>query len=366
MKPLRFFYVPNETVEGDQVGPRKAFGLLHAEGALSAYAAYSYLVKRRSAPTHAHALTDLLAAVDAFQPDVIYFQHLNNSYPVDSDYIRRLKAVKSRPKFVWHEADAYGRYIKPFDATMRAALAETDLAVVVGLGYLADIVRRAGAKRVLHSPHSYDDVRFGQPWEAPLRRKYDAIMIANLTCLKRIPFLYMPGGRNRKVMSRAFHAAYGDRYAVFGAGQGWKGEPYCRGPIPFDAQERTIRSSWLTVNWGQFDEVSMYSSDRLPISLATGVPHITNYQRGYEHLFPGIQGVYFVRSPQEALDVADFLLSKPREELAAIGAAGVAYARERLNATRVYRDVVTAIREQLFELDDVPDRRAIDVPRLVA
>ncbi len=366
MKPLRFFYVPNETIEGDQVGPRKAFGLLQAAGVLSAYAAYSYLVERKRAPSHAHALADLLSAVEAFQPDVIYFQHLNGSYPVDVDYIRRLKAVDSRPKFVWHEADAYGRYIKPFDATMKAALAETDLAIIVGLGYLADLVRRAGAKRVLHSPHSYDDVRFGQPWEAPPSRTYDAIMIANLTCLKRVPFLYMPGGRNRKLMSRAFHAAYGDRYAVFGAGQGWKGEPYCRGPIPFDAQERTIRSSWLTVNWGQFDEVSMYSSDRLPISLATGVPHITNYQRGYEHLFPGAQGVYFVHSPEEALDVADFLLSKPREELMAIGAAGVAYARERLNATRVYRDVVTAIREQLFEADDAPDRRANERPRLVA
>jgi hypothetical protein len=348
MRPLRWFYVPNEVVEGDQVGPRKAFGLLHGEGLLSAYAAYSYLVERTKAASHAQALEGLHAAVDAFQPDVIYFQHLNGSYPVDSAYVRRLKSVASRPRFVWHDPDPYGRFVKPIDATMKAALAETDMAVVVGLGYLAEHVRRAGAKRVLFAPHSYDDERFGQSWEPTPTRPYDAIMIANLTCLKRMPFLFMPGGRNRKVMSRAFHAAYGERYAVFGAGQGWKGEPYCRGPIPFDAQERTIRSSWLTINWGQFDEIAMYSSDRLPISLAAGVPHITNHQRGYEHLFPDARGIYFVHSPAEALDVADFLLSKPREELAAIGAAGVAYARERLNATRVYRDVVTAIREQLF------------------
>lgn len=351
---MRFFYVPNEAVEGDQVGPRKAFALLHAQGALSAYTAYSYLVERRQAADHAQALERLHAAVDAFQPDVIYFQHLNGSYPVDSAYVRRLKDVASKPKFVWHDPDPYGRFIKPVDPTMKAALAETDMAIVVGLGYLAEHVRRAGAKRVLFSPHSYDDERFGQPWEPTLARRYDAIMIANLTCLKRIPFLFLPGGRHRKTMSRAFHAAYGDRYAVFGAGQGWQGEPYCRGPIPFDAQERTIRSSWLTINWGQFDEIAMYSSDRLPISLATGVPHITNHQRGYEHLFPGARGIYFVHSPAEALDVADFLLSKPRAELAAIGAEGVAYARERLNATRVYRDVVTAIREQLFGLATEP------------
>lgn len=348
MKPLRFFYVPNEGTEGDQVGPRKAFRLLHEQGVFSAYTAYSYLVERGKAASHGQALERLLAAVEAFQPDVIYFQHLNGSYPVDSAYVQRLKSVASKPKFVWHDPDPYGKFIKPLDTTMKAALAESDMAILVGLGYLAEHVRRAGAKRLLFAPHSYDDERFGQAWQPTLTRTYDALMIANLHCLKRVPFLYMPGGRNRKVMSRAFHRAYGERYAVFGAGQGWQGEPYCRGPIPFDEQEHTIRSSWLTINWGQFDEIAMYSSDRLPISLATGVVHITNHQRGYEHLFPNAPGIYFVHSPAEALDVADLLLSQPREQLIEIGAQGVTYARERLNATRVYRDIVTAIRQQLF------------------
>ena len=365
MKPLRFFYVPNETRLGDQVGPRKAFELLAREGVFSAYTAYSYLVERGKVEGHRQALEDLHAAVQAFQPDVIYFQHLNRSYPVDRAFVRALKSVASKPKFVWHDPDPYGRFIKPLDATMKAALAESDMAILVGLGYLAEHVRRAGAKRVLFAPHSYDDERFGQAWQPTRQRPFDAIMIANLTCLKRIPFLYLPGGRKRKVMSRAFHAAYGNRYAVFGAGQGWKGEPYCRGPIPFDAQERTIRSSWLTINWGQFDEIAMYSSDRLPISLAGGVVHITNHQRGYEHLFPNAPGLYVVHSPAEALDVADFLLSMPREQLIGIGAQGAAYARERLNATRVYRDIVTAIGEQLF--DDVqPETRSHGKPRALA
>lgn len=348
MKPLRFFYLPNEATEGDQIGPRKAFRTLHEAGDLSAYTAYSYLVERTRAPDHEQALRDLHAAVEAFQPDVIYWQHLNGSYPVDSAYLRSLKAVASTPKFVWHDPDAYGRYIKPLDATMKTALAECDMAILVGLGYLADLVRRAGAKRVLFSPHSFDSERSGQPWVPTRTRRFDAIMIANLTCLKRIPFLHMPGGRTRKLMSRAFHNAYGPRYAVFGAGQGWKGEPYCRGPISFNVQEQTIRSAWLTLNWGQFDAIPMYSSDRLPISLASGVPHITNHQPGYEHVFAGAPGLYVVHSPAEALDVADYLLSQPREQLIEIGRQGAAHAHERLEATRVYRDVVTAIREQLF------------------
>ena len=359
MRRLRFFYVPNEMVEGDQVGPRKAFGLLHAQGVFSAYLAYSYLVERSKATSQAQALEWLHAAVDAFQPDVIFFQHLNGSYPVDAAYIRRLKGVASRPKFVWHDPDPYGRFIKPIDPVMKAALSETDLAVVKGLGHFSAAVRRAGARRVLFAPESFDDERFARGGPPAMTRPLDAVMIANLTCLKRIPWLFMPGGRSRKTTARLMHRALGERFAVFGAGQGWRGEPYCRGPIAFDQQETAIRSAWISMNWSQFDEIPFYFSDRLPISLAAGVPHVTNHQRGFEHVLGQAQGVYFVHSPAEALDAADYLLSLPREHLVEIGQQGLAYARERLNATRVYRDVVTAIREQLFDdAGDVHERHA--------
>ncbi len=348
MKPLRFFYAPNEGTEGDQIGPRKAFRLLNGEGVLSAYTAYSYLVEREKALNHNHALEQLHAAVQAFQPDVIYIQHLNGSYPVDRAFLQRLKSVASRPKFVWHDPDPYGRFIKPVDATMKAAVAESDLAVVKGLGYFAEALREAGARRILFAPESFDDERFARGGPLSTSRELDAVMIANLTCLKRIPWLYLPGGRSRKRTAELLHQAYGDRFAVFGGGQGWHGKAYCRGPISFERQEAVIRSSWISVNWSQFDEIPFYFSDRLPISLAAGVPHITNYQRGFEHVLPDARGVYFVRSPAEALDVADYLLSLPRERLLEIGAQGAAYARERLNATRVYRDIVTAIQQQLF------------------
>ena len=348
MKPLRFFYVPNEGTEGDQIGPRKAFRLMREDGVFSAYTAYSYLVEREKAISHGQALERLLAAVEAFQPDVIYFQHLNGSYPVDSAYVRRLKSVASKPKFVWHDPDPYGKFIKPIDATMKVAVAESDMAVVKGLGYFAEGLRRAGASRILFAPESYDDERFSRLGPGATTRDFDAVMIANLNCLKRIPWLYMPGGRSRKTTARLLHGAYRDRFAVFGSGQGWRGEAYCRGPIPFDAQEAAIRSSWISVNWSQFDEIPFYFSDRLPISLAAGVPHVTNYQRGFEHVLPDARGVYFVHSPAEALDVTDYLLSLPRERLIEIGQQGLTYARERLNATRVYRDIVTAIRQQLF------------------
>ena len=101
-------------------------------------------------------------------------------------------------------------------------------------------------------------------------------MITNLHNIKRVPGLHLPGGRQRKQLANAFHKGLGERFAVYGGGTGWKGRPYARGPIPFHEQGDKIRSAWMSVSWDQFPALPMYSSDRLSISLASGVPHLTN------------------------------------------------------------------------------------------
>ena len=241
----------------------------------------------------------------------------------------------------------YGHIVKPLNTTISAVLAESDLCFLGGTGYLAELARKAGAKHIRYAPHSYDSIRFGTPWQPTLTRRYDAVMIANLTCLKRIPWLFMPGGRNRKSTAQALYKQLGNRFVVYGAGQGWLNEPYCQGPIAFDKQDSIIRNSWMSVNWGQFDKIAMYSSDRLPISLACGVPHITNYQTGYEHLFNNIPGLFIIKSPKEMVYVALYLLSLTIEKRNELSFQAVEYAKKNLEATIVYKDIVTVTQEQL-------------------
>ncbi|MGZ8944559.1 MAG: glycosyltransferase family protein [Methylococcaceae bacterium] len=345
---MRWFYVPNENTEGDQIGPRMAFEKLHTEGVFSAYMAYSYLVRQQALTNHQDALNEFLETARAFAPDVIFIQHPGNGYPMDRAYLQQLKALPSRPKLVLYEADPYGQLIKRMNSTLCAVIAETDICYLVGTGYLAEIAHKAGAKKVRFAPHSYDSQRFGTPWQPTLTRQFDAVMIANLTCLKRIPWLFLPGGRSRKLTAQALYRQLGDRFALYGAGQGWKGEPYCRGKIAFDNQGEVIRDAWMSVNWGQFDEIAMYASDRLPISLACGVPHITNYQPGYEHVFNNIPGLFIIKSPQEALDVALYILSLTIEQRNEMGFQAAEYARKHLEATVVYTNIVSVINEQLF------------------
>lgn len=345
---MRWFYLPNEHVAGDQVGPRMAFEQLHEQGVFSAYEAYSYLVERKNAGSFRDAQDALIDAAQRFAPDVIFSQHINQLYPVDRDFVRRLKAIPSRPKLVVHEGDPYNRLRKRIDPTLAATFAESDMAVLVGLGTLADLALEAGAKTVRFAPHSYDSQRFGGDWTPSVQRRWDAVMIANCSYYKRIPGVYLPGGRQRKQCAEALWGALGERFAVFGGGQAWQGRPYARGHLPFDQQGATVRDAWMSLNWHHFDEISMYSSDRLPISLACGVPHITNWQEGYSHLFEGIPGCFVVRSPREMRDVALYLLSLPVERRNELGAQAADYARRHFEAKVVYGDLVRMIREHFF------------------
>lgn len=344
---MRWFYLPNEESEGDQIGPRMAFEKLHEEGAFSAYQAYSYLVERKKAAGLREAQETLVEAARAFAPDVIFAQHINHAYPVDRVFMRRLKELPSRPRLVIHEGDPYNRWRKPIGASLAATFAEADIVVLVGLGSLADLALEAGARKIRFIPHSYDSRRFGTPWTPTRTRKWDAVMIANCVNYRRIPGVYLPGGRQRIQAADALHRVLGDRLAVFGIGRGWSGKPYAKGALPFDDQVGAVRDAWMTVNWQQFPEISMYSSDRLSIGLACGVPHICNRQEGYAHVFDQIPGCYFVHSPREMRDVALYLLSLPVERRIEIGEQAAEYGRSHFEATVVYRDLVLALRDDL-------------------
>jgi spore maturation protein CgeB len=107
----------------------------------------------------------------------------------------------------------------------------------------------------------------------------------------------------------------------------------------------------MSVNWGQFDEIGMYCSDRLPISLACGVPHITNYQPGYEHVYANIPGLFIVKSPREAADVAIYLLSLNIDTRIELGLQALDYARRKLHASVVYADIAAIVEETFFSED---------------
>jgi len=328
-----------------------AFETFRQEGIFSDYLVYSYLKQGEKHADHLAALKELFETTRDYKPDIIFIQNMDDRYPVDRHFLQSLKSISSAPKLIFNDGDPYGIYIGRLGKTQKALCAEADLVLLTGLGYLAEAAIKAGARRVRLLPDVYDTKRFGTEWLPTVTRQYDVVMIGNSQNLWRLPGLYLPGGRKRKQTARLLYRAFGKRFAVFGTGSGWKGEPYCKGTIPFRDQEKYIRSSWVSVGWDHFNDIAMYSSNRVPISLAAGVPHITNYQPGYENCYYSkVPGLFVVKTPRDAADVAMYLLSLTPDERNELGAQAAEYARNHLEATVMFRKMIEVIKEQILSI----------------
>jgi len=338
MRPVALLFLPNEETEGDQVGPREAFSELARRGVLSRYQAFSYLVEARlhGAPA---GLERLRALAERTRPDVLLWQHAGN-FPVTPAFLAALRAASPGTHLVYHEGDVYGRWVKRFPSSVRALLAAADTVALVGGGEFAALARSAGARRVVYSPSAVDTVRFGRPWTPTATREFDVVMIGN-RATSRLPWGRLPGAAQREALVRALGRRHGRRFGVFG--RGWEGFAGNQGPVAYALQEPVLRRAWVTANWGHFPTVEGYFSDRLPISLLSGVPHVTNHQPGYEALF-GLDAPFrWARTVDEAMTHLEELLALGPEATIALGRRAQAYGRERFTAGPVYARLLAEV-----------------------
>lgn len=334
---MKFFYMPNERDETDlryrQVGVRNAFERLVVQGKIQRLAVSSFYSRTTQLGSYPAYRQELVAAVTEMQPDILFVQHIAGSM-FDDDIWRDLLAASPRSTLVYHDEDPYDRWVKRIDRPMRALLRHVHVAFISGFGFLAEAYSRLGAERVCYLPHYFDSERFGllEGHEEP---EFDLVAIASCGRRKRLPLLFVPGGRRRYRLFEKLSAIYGRRFALFGAG--WDGLAAARGVLPFIEQERAIRKARISVNWDHFDEIPFYCSDRLPISLAVGVPHVTSYHSGYEQMFAGCRGLYWGKTPQEIVDCVAWLLSRSDDDLRAEGEAAREWVRDNLEANSVFQ-----------------------------
>lgn len=336
MEAIRLLYLPNEQLPAvEQVGPRRAFEAMAARGELSAYEVYSFLHEYRAGQPAGAVCEEILGRVHALQPDVLLWQHVSE-FPLDAAYLRRVKEACPGMVLVYHEGDACGPRANRVSPAMRALASECDVLATTGLGRLARNYRVLGARRVLYTPSCAETQRFGTPWVPTKHRRLDAVLIGN-----RLPGLTrrlrLPANVERERLVRRLERLLGSRFEVYGAN--WTGA-CARGRIPYELQETMQRQAWLGINWDNVRGVPYYFSDRLPVSLLSGVAQLTSYQPGYEHLFRDGEHLVFARSVDEVVDRVDFLLSQPASVLIELGLAGQALARERLVADVVYPELV--------------------------
>jgi hypothetical protein len=341
MRPPRLLYLPNEQHEGDQVGPRIAFEAMRDAGELEAYRSFSFLVELSSSGP-ARMQQALLREAAAFQPDLLLWQHVGAT-PLAADFVGALHQAAPAMALIYHEGDMYGRG-KPLPATTRLLLQQADVVSLVGQGEFAAQVRALGARHVLYSPQSVDGRRFGTAWVPSSEREFDVVLIGNRV-RSRLPWRLMPGAARRVELAAALGQRYGRRFGLFG--HGWDGFAGWQGPLRYDDQELALRRAWLSVGWDHFDAEAGYFSDRLPISLISGVPHLTNHQPGYEAVFGAAPPLHWARSVPEMLDVAQRLLALGGPALDELGRRAQDYCREHFAAEVVYRRLLAQAQDAL-------------------
>jgi len=313
---MRLFYLINEPFDGYQTGYRKALSELIKEGVLSDINYYSFLPKFHDNQNWQTTISDIKTKIKLFYPDIILVAHLNKKTPISrSDYEEINSILNKKPIWIYDERDVYGYLRKPLPKSILNFAANCDLVTLVTNGKMMKRFKDAGAKNVLYLPHAFD-ANFGTEWNPSKKRKYDIIMIANRS-RSRIPFKSMPGVKEREELVRKFAAIFGEKFAVFG--KGWDGFLGNKGPINFFEQEKVLRQSWLSIGWDHFYKLEGYYSDRLPIALVSGVPHLTYRTPGVDTLFQDKKHIYFFENVEQAVNIAKELLSKDKNELNKIG-----------------------------------------------
>jgi len=325
LEKMRFFSVINEPVEGFQVGIRGALRKKVDMGVVEDVEFFSFLVEERKLGNWKRVLDKLSIRIKDFQPTIILFSHTGKRFFPEEFFSRIIENNSCQPVLAYDERDVYGYIRKPLPQGAMQLAKKMDVIFLVAAGQFADRFRKLECKKVIFLPHVGNTIQFGSSWIPSMKREFDIVLIANFHPSK-IPFMSMPGVKERKKLVSVFSKEFGDRFAVFG--KGWEWCQANRGPIPFEEQENILRKSWLSIGLDHFSSYEFYFSDRLPIALLSEVVHLTKWNKGLENLFVDNKHCVFFESIEESLQKAHVLLGKPREELLVMGKNGADWARK--------------------------------------
>jgi hypothetical protein len=196
-----------------------------------------------------------------------------------------------------------------------------------------------GARRFLYAPSAYDDERFGSSWTPSAYREFDVVFIGNQNH-SRLPWRRLPGAAGRVELVRLLQKRFGSKAGIFG--RGWEGLGV-QGPVSYSDQTAVLRSAWTSANWDYFPDEAAYFSDRLPISLAAGVSHVTTRHPGYLELFGDRPGLHLCDSPASVVATVEKLIAAGDVWLMRDGEAARQFAGDNMGQHRQARALLARI-----------------------
>lgn len=222
-----------------------------------------------------------------------------------------IQAINGRPILYW-EGDAWGKAgeKKPVTKQMSWWMTHSEIVFSTVSEPHFSIFKELGARSIRHIPNTYCHFKFKKeerypPIPYPLNDEVDFSIIASNTA--RIPGVTgTPGALRRwELITRVhFNSKYSNRIYGCKWPRGWS-----EGLLTYELQGQEIRKSKINLNWDNFDKYEDYSSDRLPIALLAGRPHVTTKHPGMLWLPTENIGLYQETSPKRVLKRGEELLS---------------------------------------------------------
>lgn len=326
----------------DHPGYYYGFERLVREGALRAHAAIAYyqVVQQRG---WAGLWAEAARAAQAMESDAIFLQwfHLGK-IPDPTPGIVRLQSLPHRPTVFASLGDPFGRWSKRVPQCFRAASRRSDVSFLTGMGYIAQQLRGWGSRNLVLMPNGCCQARFASPVQPSDNPQFDVVFIGSRLRPRNPLGHHFWVARRRVQLVEVFTRRYGRRFGLFGPG--WEGNPSWQGPVAYNSQHQAYRDAAVALGGLPHAYHDYYTSDRVFIATASGVPLVDYAVPGVERILqPGVDW-WLARDIAGMIAGCDRLLAMSAPERHALGQR----ARERTLASHTQyhrcREMVEIVR----------------------
>jgi len=337
----RVLLLTNESKPGDASGQINGFELLVSSGEIRSCNSTSHIEGYDKFPAHERVMN----ALTNFDYDVVVLW-TPKVFPSDlTKFEEIINKINGRPVLYW-EGDPWSSNKKPkITIQMSWWMSHSSIVFSTVSQPHVDLFKQAGAKHVSFCPNTYCHIKFAEqeiepPPKLETGYKADVCVIASNT--SRIPGVSgLPGNMQRWELVTRLRFDTDLTSNLFG--RNWP-RNWSMGYLPYSEQAREIRRYRMSLNWDHFPEYRDYSSDRLPIALIAGRPHISTKHPGM-HWAPEIENGFFQEeSPKNMIVKAQQLLDLDSSQLWKIGFEAYKWARFRIS----HRESARYIMSQYF------------------
>ncbi|TAN36488.1 MAG: hypothetical protein EPN23_08345 [Verrucomicrobia bacterium] len=327
----------------DQIGYHRACEQLCSEGFLETYRAIPFLGRHTSA-AWATLCRETLSTAAEIQADAVFFQFFHDHrMPCPDDLVAALRALPAKPALFTSAGDSFGLFTRSFPSAFRSVSRAADVTFLTGMGYMADSLVNSGSRNIVLMPNGFCQTRFaaGVPVNQP---EFDVVFVGS-NSKARNPFSYirrLQRERYRQITLLQLH--YGSRFALYG--RGWEGFKSWQGPIPYAEQQTKSQQGRVIVGGYPGGLMDYYTSDRVLIAIASGVPFVDYWTPRVDTLFRQGEHWHLYRNEQEMLATIDRLLAMTDQDRRQLGVVTAEYAGRKHQQYHRMKNMLAIVRDQ--------------------